>query len=244
MLGRAVPCFIISQSPRFPGCATYGESVDRKPCLLVACMQVRETMAVGSTYISEAEYLQTEREAEVKREYLRGQVFAMAGAPFAHVRIATNLIGTLYQDLHGTGCMVLSGDMRVKVSEASADFYPDVLVVRGQPFFEDDRADSLLNSVLIFEVLSSSTEEFDRREKFLAYQQLESLREYVLVSQERVWVEQWGRQADETWLRREYTQPEQELRLESVGGGRCPYRRSIRDGRCRRHLLQRRRANL
>ncbi|MDW8291241.1 MAG: Uma2 family endonuclease, partial [Armatimonadota bacterium] len=116
-----------------------------------------------------------------------------------------------------SGCIVLSGDMRVKIPRASAYFYPDVIVVCGQPRLEDEQADSLLNPVVIIEVLSPSTEGFDRGEKFLAYQKLDSLREYLLVSQDRVHVEQFVRLPDGSWQRREYTRSEQVVQLESVG---------------------------
>ncbi|GBC95622.1 hypothetical protein HRbin16_01414 [bacterium HR16] len=174
-------------------------------------------MAVRSIpYISEADYLQAERQAQTKSEYLAGQVFAMAGASFAHVRITGNLAAALHQLLRGSQCIVLSSDMRVKIPEASAYFYPDVVVVCGQPQFEDEQEDNLLNPVVIIEVLSPSTEDFDRGEKFLVYQRIPSLKEYLLVAQDRMCVEHFIRQSDGQWLRREYTHPEQVVHLESV----------------------------
>ncbi|GIV15961.1 MAG: hypothetical protein KatS3mg022_1396 [Armatimonadota bacterium] len=175
-------------------------------------------MAVRSApYISEADYLQAERQAQTKSEYLAGQVFAMAGASRVHNRITFNLGGQLYAALRGRTCEAYIGDMRVKVQKASAYFYPDVVVVCGQPQFEDEQEDNLLNPVVIVEVLSPSTEDFDRTEKFFAYQKLDSLREYLLVSQDKVCVEHFIRQPDGQWLKREYTQLEHTIQLESAG---------------------------
>ncbi len=176
-------------------------------------------MAVRSIYISEAQYLQAERQAQTKSEYLAGQVFAMAGASRVHNRIAFNLGGQLYAALRGRDCEAYLGDMRVKVREASAYFYPDVVVVCGQPQFEDEQEDNLLNPVVIIEVLSPSTEDFYRTEKFFAYQKLTSLREYLLVSQDKVHVEHLIRQPGGEWLKREYTQGEQVVVLESIEAG-------------------------
>ena len=175
-------------------------------------------MAVRSTpYISEAEYLQAQRQAQTKSEYLAGQVFAMAGAPRTHNTITLNLVGASRQRLRARGCSLFAIDIRVRIQDASAHFYPDVVIVCGQPQFEDEQEDNLLNPVVIVEVLSPSTEDFDRGEKFFAYRKLTSLREYLLVSQNKVCIEHFIRQPDGQWLKREYTHPEQVVHLESVG---------------------------
>lgn len=174
-------------------------------------------MAVRSiSYISESDYLEAERRAQTKSEYLAGQVFAMAGASRVHNRITFNLGGQLYAALRGRTCEAYVGDMRVKVQAASAYFYPDVVIVCGQPQFEDEQEDNLLNPTVVIEVLSPSTEDFDRTEKFFAYQRLDSLREYLLVSQDKVCVEHFIRQPDGQWLKRAYTLMEQVVHLESV----------------------------
>ncbi|GIV18657.1 MAG: hypothetical protein KatS3mg023_0408 [Armatimonadota bacterium] len=173
-------------------------------------------MAVRSTYISEAQYLQAERQSPTKSEYLAGQVFAMAGASRAHNRITFNLGGMLYAALRGKACEAYIADMRVRVAEASAYFYPDVVLVCGQPQFEDEQEDNLLNPTVIIEVLSPSTEELDRSVKFFAYQKLPSLREYLLVSQDRMHIEHFVRQPDGQWAHREYTRAEQVIALESA----------------------------
>lgn len=174
-------------------------------------------MAVRSVpYISESDYLEAERQAHTKSEYLAGQVFAMAGASFAHVRITGNLLATLHQSLRSSKCVVLSSDMQVKIPAASAYFYSDVAVVYREPQFEDEQEDNLLNPVVIIGVLSPSNEAFDRGEKFLVYQRIPSLREYPVVSQDKVCVEQFIRQPDGQWLKREYTLMEQVVHLESM----------------------------
>ncbi len=174
-------------------------------------------MAVRSIrYISEAEYLTVERHSQTKSEYLAGQVFALAGASRAHNRITDNIGGMLYNALRGSGCEFFTSDMRVKVVEASAYFYPDVVIVCGEPQFEDEKEDNLLNPLVIFEVLSESTEPFDRGEKFFAYRRIPSLREYLLVAQDKMRVEHYIRQSDGEWLLREYTGADTVIRLESV----------------------------
>ncbi len=174
-------------------------------------------MAVRSIpYVSEAEYLQAERQAQTKSEYLAGQVFAMAGASRAHNTITLNIAGELRQGLRTQGCSLFAIDIRVKVRDVSAYFYPDVIIVCGQPQFEDEQEDNLLNPVVIIEVLSPSTEDFDRGEKFLVYQRIPSLSEYLLVAQDKMCVEHFIRQPDGRWVKREYTHPEQVVHLESV----------------------------
>lgn len=173
-------------------------------------------MAVRSTYISESQYLQSERQSQTKSEYLAGQVFAMAGASIEHAAIVLNIAAELLAQLRSRGCRVFTQDVRVKVEQASAYFYPDVVIVCGQPQLEDEQRDTLLNPVVVIEVLSPSTEIFDRSVKFFAYQKLPSLREYLLVAQDKVRVEHFIRQPDGQWLQREYTQAEEVIHLTSV----------------------------
>jgi len=168
-------------------------------------------------YISEAEYLQTERQASAKSEYLAGQVRAMAGASYAHNRLCTNIAANLHFALRNKPCVVLSSDMRVKIADVNAYFYPDVVIVCGQPQFEDEQEDNLLNPTVVIEVLSPSTESFDRGEKFAAYQRIPTLREYLLVAQDRIQVEHYIRQPGGEWQLTEYTDQAQNVHLASVG---------------------------
>ena len=167
--------------------------------------------------ISQAEYLQTERLAPTKSEYLAGRVIAMAGASYAHNRLSTNIAANLHLALRNKPCVVLGSDMRVKIAEVNAYFYPDVVIVCGQPQFEDEQEDTLLNPTVVIEVLSPSTEAFDRGEKFATYRRIPTLREYLLVAQDRMQVEQYVRQPGGEWQRTEYTDLAQKVHLPSVG---------------------------
>ena len=148
----------------------------------------------AQTYLSPEEYLAWERKADTKHEYVRGEIIAMSGASRVHSLIVTNISGELYIQLKGRMCEVHTNDMRVQTSPEISYFYPDVLVVCGEPRFEDNTFDTLLNPIVLVEVLSPSTAAYDRGEKFKHYQQLTSLREYVLVSQDEVRVELYRRQ--------------------------------------------------
>lgn len=150
-------------------------------------------------YLSPEEYLTLERQAEYKSEYFNGVVYAMSGASERHNLITLNTAADLLFQLRGRPCRVYSNDMKVRLPDSRKFFYPDVIVVCGQPQFHDERTDILLNPILIIEVLSGSTEAFDRGGKFQAYQRLESLQEYILISQDKPMVEQYVRQSEATW---------------------------------------------
>ncbi|MYF97838.1 Uma2 family endonuclease [Candidatus Poribacteria bacterium] len=159
--------------------------------------------ATAKILLSPAEYLIMEREADFKSEYRNGNVVMMPGASRQHNLISGNIFGQLYVQLLDRTCEVYINDMRVKVSESGLYTYPDVVVVCDEPRFEDGYFDTLLNPTVIAEVLSPSTENYDRNEKFMSYQTLESLQEYILISQDAVHVEQYIRQ-DSEWILREY----------------------------------------
>lgn len=167
--------------------------------------------------LTPAEYLASERAADQKHEFVNGAIFAMAGASRAHNRIATNVTGELYGQLRGGTCEVFGSDMRVKVSATGLYTYPDVVVVCGEAIFEDSEVDTLLNPTAIIEVLSPSTEAYDRGDKFAHFRRLESLREYVLIAQDRRRIEQFLRQEDGRWLLGEVSESGATVRLESIG---------------------------
>jgi Uma2 family endonuclease len=149
--------------------------------------------------LSPQEYLVQERQADFKSEYLRGEVFAMAGASYEHTLIKDNLAGETRNQLKGGPCHVLTSDMRVKVSPTGLYTYPDIAIVCDPPKFEDEEFDTLLNPRVIVEVLSDSTEKYDRGDKFRHYRLVPSLQEYILVAQDRPLVERYVRQADDSW---------------------------------------------
>jgi Uma2 family endonuclease len=164
------------------------------------------------------DYLAAERaELHIRHEYVAGEVFAMVGATATHNIIVANLIGGLWTQMKGSPCFVYSNDMRVRIESADASLYPDVLAHCGDPQFHDDRQDVLLNPALVVEVLSPSTEAYDRGDKFAIYRRLPSLQEYLLVSQERMRAELFLRGPDGRWLLGEYSGPEESVPLESVG---------------------------
>ena len=170
----------------------------------------------SQTYLTPKEYLAFERKATTKHEYLNGQIVAMSGASFAHNFITVNIATHLNIQLMNGECRVATSDMRVKVTEIDSYFYPDVVVVCGEPRAEDDTFDTLLNPTLIVEVLSPSTEGYDRGEKFEHYQQIVSLKDYILISQDEVRVEHYCRQESE-WLQSEFQGLEDVLSLFSIG---------------------------
>jgi Uma2 family endonuclease len=150
-------------------------------------------------YVTPDEYLAAERLSETRSEYLDGVVCSMTGASINHIRIVAGLTAELISQMRGRPCDVLPNEMKVRLHESRKFFYPDVTVVCGEHQFHDDRRDIILNPVLVIEVLSPSTEAFDRGTKFQAYQTIESLKEYVLVAQDSPTIEQYVRQDDGRW---------------------------------------------
>ena len=140
--------------------------------------------ALPITYYTPEEYLEMEQAAEFKHEYCAGEIFAMAGAKRAHNLITTNTLTALVNQLRDKDYEVYANDMRVQGNQSREYSYPDVVVVCGQPQFRDSREDTLLNPLVIVEVLSPSTEAYDRGDKLLRYRQIESLTDYVLISQD------------------------------------------------------------
>jgi Uma2 family endonuclease len=156
--------------------------------------------SLPSYYLSPEEYLAVERRAKYKSEYVDGVMYAMAGGSERHNLIAGNLITELNIQLRAAPCRVYPSDLKVRVPNSKRFFYPDVSVVCGETQFADDERDVVLNPVLVVEVLSESTAAFDRGKKFQSYQQIESLQEYLLVSQDEFVVEHYLRQEDGHWL--------------------------------------------
>ncbi len=167
--------------------------------------------------ITADEYLARERAASTKSEYFNGEIFAMSGASPAHVLIVTNVVRELSSQLRKRDCTVYSTDLRVKVSTTGLYTYPDVLVVCGTSRFEDEHADTLLNPKVIVEVLSKSTQDYDRGAKFEQYRTIESFTEYVLIAQDKPHVEHFVRQPDGRWMLEETNRLADQITLESVG---------------------------
>ena len=169
------------------------------------------------TYLTPQEYLEIERKAEFKSEYFQGEMFLMSGAREPHNLIVFNLAAAFHQQLRKRPCRAYVNDMRVRVGETGLYTYPDLTDLCGEPQFLDATHDTLLNPSLVVEVLSPSTEAYDRGRKFEHYRTVESVREYLLVSSERVSAELYTRQSDGRWLLTAVSRLEDSLDLESVG---------------------------
>jgi Uma2 family endonuclease len=178
------------------------------------------------------EYLTLERQSETKSDYLAGEMFAMTGASRKHNLIVTNVLASLHPQLADRACEVYASDMRVR-TPSGLFTYPDVVAVCGEPRFDDIEFDTLLNPTLIVEVLSRSTEAYDRLTKLDHYRGIPSLAEVVFVAQDRPRVEHWLRQDDGRWLIEEIDDLGRNLALPSIGCElplRTIYRRVFDEG--------------
>ena len=167
------------------------------------------------TYLTPEEYIALERKATLKSEYLSGEIVAMSGASDTHNLITMNTSNALYNQLADRGCRIYASDMRVGISAGVSYFYPDIAVTCDKPRFEDDVFDTLINPQVIIEVHSDSTANYDRGEKFGRYRQLESLQEYILISQDQVQVDHYLRQGKQ-WVLSEFSTLEDILPLASI----------------------------
>ena len=172
--------------------------------------------AAAHTYLTPEEYLAFERKATTKHEYLNGEIIAMSGASREHNLITVNTVNQLYTQLIDGACETYVSGMRVKNHQTDSYTYPDIVVVCDEPRFEDDVFDTLLNPIVLIEVLSPSTEAYDRGEKFAHYRRIASLQEYILVSRDRINVEHYLRQGTQ-WLLTEFRRLEEVLSLISIG---------------------------
>jgi Uma2 family endonuclease len=170
----------------------------------------------SKNWLTPQAYLAQERRADYKSEYLRGEVFAMAGASYEHTLSKDNLARHAGNQLADGPCRILTSDMRVKVEATGLYTYPDIAIVCEEPRFEDEVFDTLLNPRTLVEVLSDSAEKYDRGAKFAHYRQIPSLQEYVLVAQDQPLVERFVRQADGSWLMTAFEGLSQTLAFTSV----------------------------
>ena len=166
--------------------------------------------------MSEEEYLEQERASKTKSEYFRGEVFAMAGASREHNLITANIIAELVLQLKNKPCRVYPSDMHLQVEKSGLFTYPDVMVVCDKEKFIDDKKDTILNPDVIIEVLSDSTESYDRGEKFFNYRQIDSLKEYILVWQKRKKIEKYSRVNSPLWTLTETDDNNQSISLDSI----------------------------
>jgi Uma2 family endonuclease len=162
------------------------------------------------------EYLELEASTREKHEFLRGEIFAMGGASEAHNLIVANVLAEMRQHVRGRPCRVYPSDMRVKVSPSGLYTYPDVVVVCGQPQCEQP-GETLVNPTLLVEVLSDSSEAYDRGKKSEQYRTLATLTDYLLIAQDRVLVEHYSRQPGERWLLQAANRLEDSIPIASLG---------------------------
>jgi Uma2 family endonuclease len=182
-------------------------------------MSAQSQPSVSTAGLTPEQYLEAERAAAFRSEYYNGRVYAMSGGSYAHAQIITGLTAELRQTLRKRPCSVVSSELRLRVSPGGLYTYPDVVAVCGEPRFADDQKDTLLNPTLIAEVLSPSTEAYDRGFKSAQYRTIPSLQEYVLVSQSEPRIEVFHRQKDGYWLLSEAIGLEAACRFESLDCG-------------------------
>jgi Uma2 family endonuclease len=162
------------------------------------------------------EYLAIERMAEFRSEYYNGEMFATSGASMAHGRLSVRLVAALFPQIRGRRCQLYSNDMRIRVAQTGLYTYPDLVGVCGEEIYASDEFDVLLNPNLIVEVLSPSTEAYDRGRKFEHYRMIESLSQYLLVAQDRVHLDLYTNAGD-GWKLQSYDSLTDQVALQSIG---------------------------
>ena len=167
-------------------------------------------------YISEQDYLNAERSALNKHEYFRGEIFAMSGASLPHNKIFSNLFIDTGVKLKGKKCQPFGGDLRIHIPKNTLYTYPDLSIVCGDPKTTDDSFDTVTNPTVIFEILSKSTRNYDKGEKFTLYRDIESLKEYILIDSEKIMVEKFTKNSDNSWTLTEFTAINDRFEMKSI----------------------------
>ena len=168
-------------------------------------------------YISPEDYLTAERQAVEKHEYFNGEIFQMSGASEEHANVSSNINISLGVQLKKRPCKTYQSDLRVHIPKTGLYTYPDVVVVCGKPqLLEDTYLDTLLNPIVIVEVLSPSTADYDKGAKFEHYRTIDTLQEYVLVWQDKKRLARYTKQSDNTWILRDFIGDEAEIELTSI----------------------------
>ena len=160
--------------------------------------------AVSYKFISQEEYLKTERTALDKHEYYQGEIFAMTGASLKHNRIFSNFFTDIGSKLKGKDCQPYGSDLRIHIPKNTLFTYPDISIFCEDPNLTDDKFDTATNPAVIIELLSKSTRNYDKGEKFTLYRDIASLKEYILIDTEKIYVEKHIRNADNSWQLTDY----------------------------------------
>lgn len=163
------------------------------------------TVAKFRPYITEEEYLILDRASTTKHEYFNGRIYAMTGAKEPHNLINGNTLASLHSQLRRKPCRIYASDMRVKVTKTGLNTFPDIVIICGQPELTDSTRDTATNPVVIIEILSDSTERYDRGMKFQNYRTLDTLRDYILIAQDHPHIEHFSRQDGGVWVLHEAT---------------------------------------
>ena len=172
--------------------------------------------AQPKSILSEEEYLAFERASPIRHEFYRGVIYAMTGGKEPHNLIAGNALASLHAQLRRKPCRVYQSDMRIKIVQTGLNTYPDVVVVCGQPQFTDTTHDTIVNPVVIVEVLSASTERYDRGMKFQHYQAIPTLQDYLLIAQDQHRIEHFSRQENDRWLLRSANSIDAQITISSI----------------------------
>ena len=167
-------------------------------------------------YITEEEYLATERLATEKHEYFEGEIFAMSGASIPHNIIASNTMGNLFSKLKGKTCHPFGSDLRIYIPENTLYTYPDLSIICGEIETTDDNFDTATNPTVLIEILSKSTRGYDKGAKFTLYRKIKSLQEYIMIDSEQMMVIKQIRNNDNSWQLTEYTGLAETFELNSV----------------------------
>ena len=167
-------------------------------------------------YYSLEEYLALEETAEYRSQYYQGEIFGMAGGSLDHNRIAGNLFDSLRRNLKGKNCEVFMSDMKIWIEAVQLFTYPDLIVICDRPELYQNRDDTVTNPLLLVEILSESTKNYDRGEKFKFYRAIPSLQEYVLIDQYRIHVEQFALNEARKWVLTEYLRENEIMKFSSI----------------------------
>jgi Uma2 family endonuclease len=180
-------------------------------------MEVREpAVDYGKKKHTIEEYLEMENASDEKHEYYKGEIFAMSGAKYDHNVITSNLMTELGQKLKGKSCKPYGSDLRVYIERNTLFTYPDITIICGPPAFLNNDEWNVLNPSIIFEVLSPSTQSYDRGEKFKLYRDITTLEEYILIDTHAVSIEAWFINGNGNWELIEYTNLDQTLMLSTI----------------------------
>jgi len=171
---------------------------------------------IALSFIDQTKYLDAERKALDKHEYYKGEIFMMSGASLAHNMVASNSIISIGNKLKGKQCRPFGSDLRIHIPKNSLFTYPDISIICGDVQTTDSHFDTVTNPAVIIEILSSSTRDYDKGGKFTLYRDIDSLQEYILIDSEKIMVEKFIRNADNSWQLTEYKSQKQLFRIETV----------------------------